>query len=194
MTIEEINEASKKLSLCKENPKVGEYFGVITDIGYLIPYYSDKTSYVYESDIFNGDQVYPLLFKRIGEEIIIEVSTGIPFLLDPFDYKVVNRDALERNKFFQEKFLKYKRVGLFIYDSNYLKVNDEFKLFYSKMMNQELKDKLKGYAKIAHEQFDNAFTEIIDRAQVIASVDNAMYDIEQKYKVKSLTKPNDDQK
>lgn len=62
------------------------------------------------------------------------------------------------------------------------------------MMNQELKEKLKGYAKTAHEQFDNAFTEIIDRAQVIASVDNAMYDIEQKYKVKSLTKPNDDQK
>ena len=27
-----------------------------------------------------------------------------------------------------------------------------------KMMNQNLKEKLKDYAKIAHEQFDNAFT------------------------------------
>ena len=61
-------------------------------------------------------------------------------------------------------------------------------------MNQELKDKLGGYTKIAHERFDNVFTEIIDRAQVIASVYNAIYDMEQKYKVKSLTKPNDDQK
>ena len=40
------------------------------------------------------------------------------------------------------------------------------------MMNQNLKEKLKGYAKIAHEQFDNAFTEIVNRTQAIASVDN----------------------
>jgi len=63
-----------------------------------------------------------------------------------------------------------------------------------KEMNQELKDKLEHYTKIVHERFDNAFTEIIDRAQVIASVDNVIYDMEQKYKVKSLTKLNDDQK
>lgn len=61
-------------------------------------------------------------------------------------------------------------------------------------MNQGLKDKLEHYTKIVHERFDNVFTEIIDRAQVIASVYNAIYDMEQKYKVKSLTKPNDDQK
>lgn len=61
-------------------------------------------------------------------------------------------------------------------------------------MNQELKDKLKGYAKTAHEQFDDAFTEIINKTQAIASVDNAMYDMEKKCKVKALTKPNDDQK
>lgn len=42
--------------------------------------------------------------------------------------------------------------------------------------------------------FDNAFTEIVNRTQAIASVDNAMYDMEQKHKVKTLTKPNDDQK
>ena len=62
------------------------------------------------------------------------------------------------------------------------------------MMNQELKDKLKGYAKIAHEQFDNAFVDVINKIHNIASVDNAIYDMEQKRKVKTLTKPNDDQK
>ena len=62
------------------------------------------------------------------------------------------------------------------------------------MMNQNLKEKLKGYAKIAHEQFDNAFTEIVNRMHNIASVDNAIYDMEQKCKTKSLIKPNDDQK
>lgn len=81
----------------------------------------------------------------------------------------------------------------YINDSNYLDVNDDLKLFYSKMMNQNLK-KLNDYAKIAHEQFDNAFTGIVNRTQAIASVDNVMYDMEQKHKVKTLTKPNDDQK
>lgn len=39
-----------------------------------------------------------------------------------------------------------------------------------------------------------SFTEIVNRTQAIASVDNAMYDMEQKRKVKTLTKPNDEQK
>ena len=201
MIVQEIDEvfaeaekAFLKLELLEEEPKIGEYFGIITNVGYLTPYYSDKSSYIYEGNIFDNGQAYPLLFKRIGEETIIEVSTGIPFLLNPYYYKAASEDVLEKNKFFQEKFLKYKKVGLFINDSNYLDVNDDFKLFYSKMMNQNIKEKLKDYAKMAHEQFDNAFTGIVNRTQAIASVDNAMYDMEQKHKVKTLTKPNDDQK
>ena len=54
----------------------------------------------------------------------------------------------------------------YINDSNYLDVNDDLKLFYSKMMNQNLK-KLNDYAKIAHEQFDNAFTGIVNRTQAM---------------------------
>lgn len=192
--VTEAEETFREFKLLNEEPKIGEYFGIITNVECLTPYYSDKSSYIYEANSFDGGQAYPLLFKRIGEETIIEVSTGIPFLLNPYYYKAVNEHVLEKNKFFQEKFLKYRKVGLFIYDSNYLDTSDEFKLFYSKMMNQELKDKLKGYAKTAHEQFDDAFTEIINKTQAIASVDNAMYDMEKKCKVKALTKPNDDQK
>ena len=196
MTTEETNKAYKKLSLCKEEPKIGEYFGVITTVSYLTPYYSDKESYAYNFNVFDGNQEDDiLLFKKIGDETIIEVSTGIPVLLNPYYQKYPYVDAVEKIKYFQQKFLKYKKVGLSIIISNaYLKVDDEFKLLYSKEMNQELKDKLKDYAKIAHEQFNNAFTEIVNRTQAIASVDNAIYDMEQKCKVKSLTKPNDDQK
>ena len=61
-------------------------------------------------------------------------------------------------------------------------------------MNQDLEDKLKNYVKIAHEKFDDAFNEIINKAYSIASVDNIIYDMEKKCKVKTLTKPNDDQK
>lgn len=192
--VTEAEETFRELKLLNEEPKIGEYFGIITNVECLTPYYSDKSSYIYEANSFAGGQAYPLLFKRIGEETIIEVSTGIPFLLNPYYYKAVNEHVLEKNKFFQEKFLKYRKVGLFIYDSNYLDTSDEFKLFYSKMMKQELKEKLKGYAKTAHKEFDDAFTEIINKTQAIASVDNAMYDMEKKCKVKALTKPNDDQK
>ena len=147
MIVQEIDEvfaeaekAFLKLELLEEEPKIGEYFGIITNVEYLTPYYSGKSSYIYEANNFDNGQAYPLLFKRIGEETIIEVSTGIPFLLNPYYYKAVSEDALGKNKFFQEKFLKYKKVGLFINDSNYLDVNDDLKLFYSKMMNQNLKN------------------------------------------------------
>ena len=195
MTIEEKNKAYKKLSLFEGEPKVGEYFGVITDVAYIIPYYSEKSSYIYDIDVFDEEQEYDiLLFKKIDEETIIEVSTGIPFLLNPDYHEYPDADAVEKMKFFQENFLKYKKVGLSIISNDCLKVNDEFKLLYSKKMNQMAKDKLKDYAKTAHEQFDNAFTEIIDRTQNIASVENAIYDMEKKCKVKTLTKTNDDQK
>ena len=196
MTTEETNKAYKKLSLCKEEPKIGEYFGVITTIAYITPYYSDKSSYGYDINVFDGDQEDDiLLFKKIDEETIIEVSTGIPFLLNPDYHEYSYVDAVEKIKYFQQKFLKYKKAGLsIIIIDGYLEVDDEFKLLYSKEMNQELKDKLKDYAKIAHDQFDNAFAEIVNRMRNIASVDNAIYDMEQKCKTKSLIKPNDDQK
>ena len=57
-----------------------------------------------------------------------------------------------------------------------------------------LKEQLKIYAEGAHIRFDYALTETINTAHGIASVDNAIYDMEQKCKTKSLIKPNDDQK
>ena len=42
--------------------------------------------------------------------------------------------------------------------------------------------------------FDDALLENINITHNIALVDNAIYDIEKKYKTKTLTKPNDDQK
>ena len=190
----EVSEAYEKLNFYEEDPKVGEYFGVITTITYIIPYYSEKTSYTYSHDSVNDNQMYPFLFKKIDEETFIEVSTGIPFVLNPYYLLHDCGDKSERIKIFQEKLQKYRKIGLRIDEINYIKVDDEFKLLYSKEMNQELKDKLKDYAKIAHEQFDNAFTEIVNRMHNIALVDNAIYDMEQKCKTKSLTKPNDDQK
>ena len=55
MIVKEIDEvfaeAEKtflKLELLEEEPKIGEYFGIITNVECLTPYYSDKSSYISE--------------------------------------------------------------------------------------------------------------------------------------------------
>ncbi len=206
MTNKEADKTYKKLSLFEGEPEVGEYFGIITSVSYLFPTYTDwslysdhsnRSSYTYTSNLSDyKSQRYILLLKKIDEDIVIEVSTGIPFLLNPAVSTICN-DELKELEFFQEKFQKYRKVGLYIDiddDSRILKVSDEFKLLYFEQMNQDLEDKLKNYVKIAHEKFDDAFNEIINKAYSIASVDNIIYDMEKKCKVKTLTKPNDDQK
>ena len=67
-------------------------------------------------------------------------------------------------------------------------------MLYSKEMSKGLKEQLKKYAEEAHKKFDDALLENINITHNIALVDNAIYDIEKKYKTKTLTKPNDDQK
>lgn len=206
MTNKEADKTYKKLSLFEGEPEVGEYFGIITSVSYLFPTYTDwslysdhsnRSSYTYTSNLSDyKSQRYILLLKKIDEDIVIEVSTGIPFLLNPV-FSTICNDELKELEFFQEKFQKYRKVGLYIDiddDSRILKVSDEFKLLYFEQMNQDLEDKLKNYVKIAHEKFDDAFNEIINKAYSIASVDNIIYDMEKKCKVKTLTKPNDDQK
>lgn len=206
MTNKEADKTYKKLSLFEGEPEVGEYFGIITSVSYLFPTYTDwslysdysnRSSYTYTRNLSDyKSQRYILLLKKIDEDIVIEVSTGIPFLLNPAVSTICN-DELKELEFFQEKFQKYRKVGLYIDiddDSRILKVSDEFKLLYFEQMNQDLEDKLKNYVKIVHEKFDDAFNEIINKAYSIASVDNIIYDMEKKCKVKTLTKPNDDQK
>ena len=81
MNLKEVDEVlSKNLNFCGKEPDVGEYFGVITKVNYLVPYCSAGVLYRYDVKTFLVDQ-YPLLFKRIDEETIIEVFTGIPFYL-----------------------------------------------------------------------------------------------------------------
>lgn len=206
MNLVEVYNAYMKLSVYGKEPEIGEYFGVITYVNYLEPYYSDGILYKYS--ILNSDGQYPLLFKRIDEDTIVDVLTGIPFVFGPScrHYK----DAAKQ----QEQFQKYRKIGLYfdpitnysvsnkwqdpmssIEGNNvYLKVDEKFKMLYSEEMGKGLKEKLKFCAEKAHKKFENALTRTINTTHGIASVDNAIYDMEKKHKVKSLTKPNDDQK
>lgn len=206
MDLLKVYNAYMKLSVYGKEPEIGEYFGVITDVNYLEPYYSDGILYkcdILDYNIFNYDGQHPFLFKRIDEDTIVDVLTGIPFVFGPScrHYK----DAAKQ----QEQFQKYRKIGLYFdpityyrpdhiscFEGNnvYLKADEKFKMLYSEEMGKGLKEKLKFYAEEAHKRFDNALTKTINTAHGIASVDNAIYDMEQKCKTKSLTKPNDDQK
>ena len=44
---------NKKIELYKEKPKEGEFFGIITNVECFAPYYSDKSSYIYEGNIID---------------------------------------------------------------------------------------------------------------------------------------------
>ena len=46
------------IELYKEKPKEGEFFGIITNVECFAPYYSDKSSYIYEGNIFDNGQAY----------------------------------------------------------------------------------------------------------------------------------------
>lgn len=204
MDLLKVYNAYMKSSVYGKEPEIGEYFGVIIHVNYLEPYYFDGILYKYS--VTNVHQ-QPLLFKRIDEDTIVDVLTGIPFVFGPScrHYK----DAAKQ----QEQFQKYRKIGLYFdpityyvprsfrdpvscFEGNnvYLKVDEKFEMLYFEEMGKGLKEDLKFYAEVAHKEFDNALTETINTAHCIASVDNAIYDMEQKCKTKSLIKPNDDQK
>ena len=207
-------------------PEVGEYFGAIIEIKHLEPFYSNGILYKTAS-FDNIIYQFPLLFKRIDEETIVDVLTGIPFVFGP-SYRHY-KDAAKQ----QEQFQKYRKIGLcfvpvtycfegdplvthfdsfednpFEYDSEefaavdgilkgnqvYLKADEKFKMLYFEAMNNGLKEFLNDFAEEARMGFDVALSKTINTAHGIALVDNVIYDMEQKCKVKSLTKPNDDQK
>lgn len=51
-------KAFLKLELLEEKPIIGVYFGIITNVECLTPYYSYKSSYIYEGNIFDNGQAY----------------------------------------------------------------------------------------------------------------------------------------
>ena len=178
MNLKEVDEVlSKNLNFCGKEPDVGEYFGVITKVNYLVPYCSAGVLYRYDVKTFLVDQ-YPLLFKRIDEETIIEVFTGIPFLFGPSIRPIGN--VVEQ----QEAFQKHRKIGLYFNPSTiykiidqeleidktvclkdnqvYLRPDEKFKMLYSKEMSKGLKEQLKKYAEEAHKKFDDALLENIN--------------------------------
>lgn len=198
MTRNDINEFfnNKDAEFYKDEPKIGDYFGVIEDIYCVFPHNNIK---LFDDFQLSGENDsidrLPLLFKRIDEETAVEISTRIPFLFEPkVDFEDIS-NPIEKLKTYTEKFHKYRKICLVISQWDYIVPNDEFKKVYANVLkndSEELKTYLDYMSRKAHEVFENAVTKIIDEAHSIAMVDNAIYDIEKKYKVNILTRQNDE--
>ena len=174
----------------KNKPKDKEYFGVIEDVYAIIPFCCEingESHFMYHKIGVGTGEKIPLLFKKIDDETILEVSTGIPFLLEPeLDFEN-ELDQFERFNKFKMKIDKYRRIGLIIEKSDYIVPNDEFKKIYNKALEKNMKSELISALKESHELFDNELPNVINKAY---------YDLlrDKNNKIKTLTKPSDDQK
>lgn len=192
MKKKELNKLYENFKFYKTVPEIGDYFGVISnDINSIIPDFSENgISFI--GTVLNSEDTIPLLFKRIDEKTAVEVSTGIPVIFEIClgdEYNLINKD-------FIEDFHIYRQICLEISDCDYIIPNDEFKKAYASVIkngSKELKKYLDSRLTKAYNLFENKVTNHLEESYLIAIVDNLIYDIENKYKVKSLTIQNDEQ-
>lgn len=157
---------NKKIELYKEKPKEGEFFGYIGDINFVIPkiYNNDTEEYVdfAFSKQKKNDEVFPMFFKMVSNELAMEISTGILFLYNPKIHQ--ENDNIMSDLDFESKFDKYKNVNLAIEDSAIIP-SDKFKEEYAKVIRGNLDEFniiLNKKEEQAHHIFNYEMQTIID--------------------------------
>ena len=130
---------NKEIELYKDKPKEGEFFGYIGDINFVIPKIYNKDTKEYIDFTFSkqeeNDEVFPMLFKMVSNELAMEISSGILFLYDPKVHQESD-NALSTYEF-EDRFIKYKNVNLAIEGSAII-LNDKFKEEYAKVIRNNL--------------------------------------------------------
>ena len=130
---------NKEIELYKDKPKEGELFLYIGDINFVIPKIYNKDTKEYIDFTFSkqeeNDEVFPMLFKMVSNELAMEISSGILFLYDPKVHQESD-NALSTYEF-EDRFIKYKNVNLAIEGSAII-LNDKFKEEYAKVIRNNL--------------------------------------------------------
>lgn len=130
---------NKEIELYKDKPKEGEFFGYIGDINFVIPKIYNKDTKEYIDFTFSkqeeNDEVFPMLFKMVSNELAMEISTGILFLYNPKIHQ--ENDTIISDLDFKNKYDKYKNVNLAIEGSAII-LNDKFKEEYVKVIRNNL--------------------------------------------------------
>ena len=159
---------NKEIELYKDKPKEGEFFGYIGDINFVIPkiYNKDTKEYIDFSKQEENDEVFPMLFKMVSNELAMEISSGILFLYDPKVHQESD-NALSTYEF-EDRFIKYKNVNLAIEGSAII-LNDKFKEEYAKVIRNnldEFNNILNKKSQEARHIFNYEMQTIIDKKNI----------------------------
>lgn len=161
---------NKKIELYTEKPKEGEFFEYIGDINFVIPkiYNNDTEEYVdfAFSKHEKNDEVFPMLFKIVSNELAMEISTGILFLYNPKIHQ--ENDTIISDLDFKNKYDKYKNVNLAIEGSAII-LNDKFKEEYAKVIRNnldEFNNILNKKSQEARHIFNYEMQTIIDKKNI----------------------------
>lgn len=161
---------NKGIELYKDKPKEGEFFGYIGDINFVIPKIYNKDTKEYIDFTFSkqeeNDEVFPMLFKMVSNELAMEISSGILFLYDPKVHQESD-NALSTYEF-EDRFIKYKNVNLAIEGSAII-LNDKFKEEYAKVIRNnldEFNNILNKKSQEARHIFNYEMQTIIDKKNI----------------------------
>lgn len=161
---------NKEIELYKDKPKEGEFFGYIGDINFVIPKIYNKDTKEYIDFTFSkqeeNDEVFPMFFKMVSNELAMEISTGILFLYNPKVHQESD-NALSTYEF-EDRFIKYKNVNLAIEGSAII-LNDKFKEEYAKVIRNnldEFNNILNKKSQEARHIFNYEMQTIIDKKNI----------------------------
>lgn len=161
---------NKEIEVFNEKPKEGEFFGYIGDINFVIPkiYNNDTEEYVdfTFSKQEKNDEVFPMFFKMVSNELAMEISTGILFLYNPKVHQ--KNDPVLSTYEFEDKFIKYKNVNLAIEGSAIIP-SDRFKEEYAKVIRNnldEFNNILNKKSQEARHIFNYEMQTIIDKKNI----------------------------
>lgn len=161
---------NKKIELYKEKPKEGEFFGYIGNINFVIPKIYNNGTEEYVDFTFSkqeeNDEVFPMFFKMVSNELAMEISTGILFLYNPKVHQESD-NALSTYEF-EDRFIKYKSVNLAIKGSAIIP-NDRFKEEYAKVIRNnldEFNNILNRKSQEARHIFNYEMQTIIDKKNI----------------------------
>lgn len=161
---------NKEIELYKDKPKEGEFFGYIGDINFVIPKIYNKDTKEYVDFTFSkqeeNDEVFPMFFKMVSNELAMEISTGILFLYNPKVHQESD-NALSTYEF-EDRFIKYKNVNLAIEGSAII-LNDKFKEEYAKVIRNnldEFNNILNKKSQEARHIFNYEMQTIIDKKNI----------------------------
>lgn len=161
---------NKEIELYKDKPKEGEFFGYIGNINFLIPKIYNKDTKEYVDFTFSkqeeNDEVFPMFFKMVSNELAMEISTGILFLYNPKVHQESD-NALSTYEF-EDRFIKYKNVNLAI-EGSAIVPSDRFKEEYAKVIRNnldEFNNILNKKSQEARHIFNYEMQTIIDKKNI----------------------------